>query len=98
MPKSTTRKAKTDPLPAAPFEYAGQWVAWNKEGTEIVAHGRELAAVHDAAIAAGHSDCVLEKVPKANTIFISMSRGFSSSALFASDRGRHSGEFHEISA
>lgn len=54
----------------APFEYAGQWVAWNKEGTEIVAHGRELSVVHDAAIAAGHPDCVLEKVPKANTVFI----------------------------
>ena len=51
-------------------EYAGQWVAWNKEGTEIVAHGRELSVVHDAAIAAGHLDCVLEKVPKANTVFI----------------------------
>ena len=46
----------------APLEYVGQWVAWNKELTEIVAHGRDLGDVHAAAEAAGHPDAVLEKV------------------------------------
>jgi hypothetical protein len=46
----------------APLEYVGQWVAWNRELTEIVAHGRDLSDVHAAAEAAGHRDAVLEKV------------------------------------
>jgi len=46
----------------APIEYAGQWVAWDKEQTEIVAHGRDVASVHAAAIAAGHPEAILEKV------------------------------------
>ena len=48
----------------APFEYAGQWVAWNNEQTKIVAHGPDLAGVHAAANAAGCSDAILEKVRK----------------------------------
>ena len=58
MPKSTTRKAKTDPLPAAPIEYAGQWVAWNKQQTKIVAHGFKVAEVHEAALAADRKSVV----------------------------------------
>lgn len=46
----------------APVEYAGQWVAWNRQQSEIVAHGNDLAEVHKAAVAAGHSDAVLQKV------------------------------------
>jgi len=57
------------PKPAPP-EYAGQWVAWNKAQSEIVAHGREVAEVRKAAVAAGHSDAILQKVRKLNASFI----------------------------
>jgi len=59
-----SREAINDPCRprAAPAEYVGQWVAWNKEQTEIVAHGAEMAEVHKAAIAAGHQDAILQKV------------------------------------
>ena len=73
MPKSTTRKAKTDPLPAAPIEYAGQWVAWNKQQTKIVAHGFKVAEVHEAALAAGHPKAIFQKVPEADVDFIGAS-------------------------
>jgi hypothetical protein len=46
----------------APLEYVGQWVAWNKDQTEIIASGRDLGAVHAAASAAGHPEAILEKV------------------------------------
>jgi hypothetical protein len=46
----------------APVEYAGQWVAWNKAETEIIAHGTDLAKVRAAAIAAGHPDALFEVV------------------------------------
>lgn len=54
----------------APVEYAGQWVAWNKHRTEIIAHGSNLAQVEAAARAAGHADAVLQKVRRPDSIFI----------------------------
>jgi hypothetical protein len=48
--------------PPAPLEYAGQWVAWNREHTQIVAHGEKLVDVHRAAVAAGHPRAILQKV------------------------------------
>ncbi len=56
--------------PPAPVEYAGQWVAWNKQRTEIVAHGKHVAEVHDAAIAAGHPDAILQRVRQLGECFI----------------------------
>jgi len=57
------------PMPA-PVEFAGQWVAWNKQRTEIIAHGPEMARVHSAAVAAGHPDAVLQKVRRPDMLFI----------------------------
>jgi hypothetical protein len=54
----------------APVEYAGQWVAWNRERTQIIAHGREMAEVHRAAIAAGHPDAVMQRVRQPDLSFI----------------------------
>lgn len=56
--------------PPAPIEYAGQWVAWNREQTEIVAHGEKLVEVHRAAVAAGHPRAILQKVRRGNEAFI----------------------------
>lgn len=56
--------------PAAPVEYAGQWVAWDRAQTRIVAHGSDVAAVRAEAIAAGHSDAILQKVRRPDVTFI----------------------------
>jgi hypothetical protein len=61
MASQETARDPRRPKPA-PLEYAGQWVAWNKAQTEIIAHGAVLAEVHKAAVAAGHADAVLQKV------------------------------------
>ena len=64
------KKVKMETLPAAPIEYAGQWVAWDKAQAEIVAHGDDLETVFESAIEAGHPDAVFQKVPEADTYFI----------------------------
>jgi hypothetical protein len=67
-----TKDALNDPRrpKPAPVEYAGQWVAWNKSQTEIVAHGQDVAEVRRAAVAAGHPDAVLQKVRRPDVSFI----------------------------
>jgi Family of unknown function (DUF5678) len=46
----------------APMEYAGQWVAWSDDRTQIVAHGRDFGAVLDEARAAGCREPLMHKV------------------------------------
>jgi hypothetical protein len=55
---------------SAPQEYAGQWVAWDRDRTAIVAHGNSLPEVHDAAEFSGHPDATFERVPKLNEVFV----------------------------
>jgi hypothetical protein len=47
-----------------PFEYAGLWIAWNADRTAIVAHGPDMIQVRDNAVSAGHTNPVLQKVPR----------------------------------
>jgi hypothetical protein len=54
----------------APQEYAGQWVAWDKQRTVILAHGIHLRSVHDAAESLGHPDASFERVPRTDEIFV----------------------------
>jgi hypothetical protein len=56
--------------PPAPVEFAGQWVAWNKLRTQIVAHGTTMASVHAAATAAGYADVILQRVRRPDVHFI----------------------------
>lgn len=63
MPSRKALENPNRPKPA-PVEYAGQWVAWNRERTEIIAHGRSLEEVSDLARAAGHEDPILQCVPQ----------------------------------
>jgi hypothetical protein len=69
MPKTNSSVDQHWPRPA-PVEYAGQWVAWNKARSEIVAHGTDVAVVRAQSIAAGHPDAVLQRVRRPDTIFI----------------------------
>jgi hypothetical protein len=45
-------------------------VAWNKERTQIIAHGKELAEVHAEAVAKGHRDAILQRVRRPDVSFI----------------------------
>ena len=56
--------------PPAPVEFAGQWIAWNRERTQIVAHGRDMASVHATAVAKGHPDAILQRVRRPELGFI----------------------------
>ncbi len=49
---------------AAPVEYAGKWVAWDRARTGIVAVGEEFASVRQQAMAAGHVMPLMEMVPR----------------------------------
>ena len=64
--------ASVQPKPPAhaPIEFAGQWVAWNRERTTIVAHGKYLASVHKQALAAGHDHAILQRVRRPDVSFI----------------------------
>jgi hypothetical protein len=57
------------PIPA-PVQYAGQWVAWNPERTQVIAHGPDVTAVRAAAIAAGQPDALLQKVARPDQVFV----------------------------
>ena len=45
-----------------PLEYAGQWVAWNKEHAKIVVHGINYGHVYTEAIAAGCPGPLMQRV------------------------------------
>jgi hypothetical protein len=67
---STTEVRRPRP---APVEYGGEWVAWDRERSRIIAHGKLVAAVRAAATAAGHADAVLQKVRRSDSLFIGAS-------------------------
>ena len=46
----------------APLEYAGQWVAWDKDRASIVAHGGGFGEVRAKAIAAGCAEPLMQRV------------------------------------
>lgn len=53
----------------APLEYVGKWVAWNRERTQILASGKNLAEAFHAAHDAGNVQVVFEYV-RPPTLFI----------------------------
>jgi Family of unknown function (DUF5678) len=65
-----SEKRKTSIPTPAPVEYAGQWVAWNRDRTEVVAHGDDVVEVHKSAIAKGLSKPILQKVRQPGAMFL----------------------------
>jgi len=57
-----------------PIEYAGKWIVWNSEGTQIIASGQSFQEAFEAAAATGENEPVFEKCPKANERFVGMHR------------------------
>jgi chitodextrinase len=68
----TSPKTKLTFPPPAPVKYAGQWVAWNRERTTIIAHGDDFRQVHQAALAAGHPHAIFQVVRHPGVAFIGM--------------------------
>ena len=50
--------------PPVPREYAGKWIAWDREKKRIVAAAVTLAEAKAAAHAAGETEPILAKAPK----------------------------------
>jgi hypothetical protein len=56
--------------PVVPKKYAGQWIAWDRARTTIVASGRTFDDARRAAEAAGESAPILAKAPRADVRFL----------------------------
>ena len=74
MPNTIQERLMDQPemaqLPRVPSRYCGQWIAWNREQTQIVASGPTLSAAREAAIAAGELQPILTKAPDAKVRFV----------------------------
>jgi hypothetical protein len=57
---------ETPTVPLVPREYGGKWIAWNFEGTRILASGSDLSSVEATARKTGENRPRLERVPRAN--------------------------------
>ena len=62
MTLEQVKKRFPDRPKPAPLEFAGQWVAWNEDHTEIVAHGAVFGEVRARAIDAGCREPLMQKV------------------------------------
>jgi hypothetical protein len=58
------RKRFPDRQPPVPLEYAGQWLAWNRDCTQILAHADTLDEVHELVEKLGYNDPVFHKIPR----------------------------------
>ena len=61
--------------PRVPRQYCGQWIAWNREQSRIVASGSTLQSALDAATALGELQPLLTKAPDARVQFVSGLQG-----------------------
>jgi Family of unknown function (DUF5678) len=58
------------PSPTVPRKFAGQWIAWNRARTAIVASGRTFDDARRAAEAAGEAQPILAKAPQVDVRFL----------------------------
>jgi hypothetical protein len=61
-------------VPLVPKEYGGKWIAWDYDGTRIVASGSTLKEARDAAREAGCGTPRFEKVPPSNVRIVGRGR------------------------
>ncbi len=60
---------RREPLPenpVVPLEYAGLWIAWDRQHARIVASGPTIEAAFTAAVAAGEPEPILASAPDAD--------------------------------
>jgi hypothetical protein len=65
---------KTSRIPVVPRKYAGKWIAWNYDGTRILAAADDLATAENTARDAGESRPRLERVPPADVRIVGGAR------------------------
>lgn len=53
-----------------PSRYSGQWIAWNRKQTQIVASGPNLSVTREAATPAGELQPILTNAPDAKVRFV----------------------------
>jgi hypothetical protein len=47
-----------------PLEYAGLWISWNDDLTEILSSGKDVNTVREQAALRGCAKPVLQKIPR----------------------------------
>jgi hypothetical protein len=62
------RRGPVPERPIVPLEYAGLWIAWDRDHIRIVASGQTIEAAFEAAIAAGEPEPILGRAPRADEI------------------------------
>jgi hypothetical protein len=58
--------------PVVPKEYAGQWIAWNRDRTAIIGSAKTLPEAAAAAQATGEREPGYEWVPPANRRIVTL--------------------------
>lgn len=61
--KTKARKVRPRHPQSVPLELAGRWLAWSADGYRIIASGKTLKEVEDAAAAVGEDDPIFEVAP-----------------------------------
>jgi hypothetical protein len=56
--------------PTVPREFAGKWIAWNREMTQVIGVGSTPREARDLAIKAGETHPILGKSPPAHVRLI----------------------------
>jgi hypothetical protein len=69
MPKKDVVNDPTRPKPAPP-EFAGMYVAWNDEETEIIAHAVSLEELIQQIDAMGQPEAIIERVRRLDEHFV----------------------------
>ena len=68
------RNESASESPVVPLEYAGLWIAWDRDHSRIVASAASFDAALDAALDAGEEEPILAKVPVAGMWFVGRAR------------------------
>lgn len=72
--QNKTSQSSVRGIPVVPREYGGKWIAWNHDGTRILAAADDLTSAEQAARHAGENRPRLEKVPRADVRIIGGAR------------------------
>jgi hypothetical protein len=73
MSNETTQNS-LHPIPIVPREFGGKWIAWDHDGTRILAAADDLTSAENAARSAGENRPRLEKVPLADVRIVGGAR------------------------
>ena len=65
-----TEQKETSHPPVVPKQFAGQWIAWDRRQSRIVATGRTFQDARNAALEAGETDPLLAKAPPSDVRFV----------------------------